>query len=307
MNDFRESFLSPSATDWPEVALRAVQSPSTPVECPACHAQTLSAAWNLVNLFSREAAIDLVCASCGATQSLAIALLGEVPDFFPLERMAVFATAVKEQADALAERIRQHCGTMPALTFTTHPLWAEARWSATTFRWHPTSDAPPIMGLVFDDATPGEEIFREAKRQMNHSDRFEEIRVSIIQGPVPGQEHRPGYSVHIAPDPDALAMHATAEDFVLDARIVPLLGQWNRLYPVPGMPPMLPKFKQEFAKHKEFLLAPAVRRQDGQLWLEPELGIIKNIIHFPHLSEITPNDPDAVALILPQLITLPPT
>jgi len=212
---------------------------------------------------------------------------------------------VREQVDPIVKRIQDHVKTMPAAAFTTHPLWAEAKWAATTFRWHPTSEAPPIMGIVFDNAEAGKEIFREAKRQMNHSDRFEEIRVSIIEGPVPGQEKRPGYSVHICADPESLAAHATIEDFVVDPTIVPFLGQWNRHYPIPGLPQMLPRFKQEFDRHKEFLLAPAVRRADGQLWFEPELGIVKNEIHFRHLTDITQDDPDAAALILPQFI-MPP-
>ena len=211
-----------------------------------------------------------------------------------------------EECQSVAERTRRYVQAMPAAAFTAHPLWSKARWSATTFRWHPNGEAPPIMGLVFEDAEAGKEIFREAERQMNHTDRFEEIRVSIIEGVVPGQEQQPGYSVHIGPDPEALAAHATADDLVLNPKIIPFLGQWNWHYPIPGMPAMLPMFKQEFEKHNKFLLAPAVRRSDGQLWFEPELGIIKNIIHFRDLSDIGPDDPDAGARVLPQLIT-PPT
>jgi hypothetical protein len=213
--------------------------------------------------------------------------------------------SIKEQLAAIGERIRLHARTMPAAAFTTHPKWAEARWSATTFRWHPTGDAPPVMGLVFENAEAGREIFREAERQMNHIDRFEEIRVSIIEGHVAGQEHRPGYSVHISPDPEALAAHATAEDFVVDQKIVPFLGQWNRHYPVLGNPELLPRFKKEFARHREFLLAPVVLKQDGQIWFESQLGIIKNLIEFRQLTDIGPGDPDAAALVLPSLITIP--
>lgn len=298
------SFLTP--TGWHRAALQAVQSPGSAVQCPTCHAKSTSAAWHLVDFKSRRTKIDLSCSSCETAANLEVTLPLDAPGFFPLERAALLSSAVQEQMAAIASRIRQHVQMMPAAAFTTHPLWAEARWSATTFQWHPTSEAPPIMGLVFDNAEAGKDIFREAERQMNHADRFEEIRVSIIKGPVPGQEHRPGYSVHICADPEALAAHATAEDFVVDPSIVPFLGQWNRHYPVPGMPALLPRFKQEFAKHKELLLAPVVRRPDGRLYTEPTLGIVKNVINFRHLSEIiTPDDPDAGAPIIPQLITPP--
>jgi hypothetical protein len=141
---------------------------------------------------------------------------------------------------------------------------------------------------------------------MNHEDRFEEIRVSIIEGAVPGQEQRPGYSVHICADPEALAAHATMDDLVVDPSIVPFLGQWNRHYPEPGAPPLLARFKDEFEKHGEFLLAPTIRRADGKLYIEHALGIVKNIISFRQLADISaPDDPDVAALLLPQLIVPP--
>jgi hypothetical protein len=216
------------------------------------------------------------------------------------------AQAIAKEAESIAARVQQHVKTMPAAAFTTHPLWAKAKWSATTYKWHPASETPPVMGLVFENVEAGLEIFREAERQMNHEDRFEEIRLSIIEGTVPGQEHRPGYSIHICADPDALAAHATFDDFVVDPSIVPFLGQWNRHYPVPGAPRLLARFKEEFETHKEFLLAPAIPRADGKLYMEPMLGIIKNVVFFRQLSDITtPDDTDAAALLLPQFVTPP--
>jgi hypothetical protein len=177
---------------------------------------------------------------------------------------------------------------------------------ATTYKWHPTSEAPPLFGLVFENAEAGMQIFRDAQREMNHEDRFEEIRLAIIEGEVPGQEHRPGYSVHLCADPEAVAAHATFDDFVVDPSVVPFLGQWNRHYPVPGAPSLLPRFKEEFEKHGEFMLAPAVRHNDGLLYMESSVGIIKNVLLFRQLAEITtPDDPDAAALLLPQFITPP--
>jgi hypothetical protein len=162
------------------------------------------------------------------------------------------------------------------------------------------------MGLVFDHAEAGSEIFREAERLLNHEDRFEEIRVSIVEGSVLGEERRPGYSVHICADPEAVAAHAAAGDFVVDPSMVPFLGQWNRHYPLPDQPSLLTRFKEDFARHGEFLLAPVERRADGRLWCRPELGIVKNVVHFRRLAEITTaEDPDAAAHVLPHLIRAP--
>ena len=55
------------------------------------------------------------------------------------------------------------------------------------------------------------------------------------------------------------------------------------------------------------MLAPTIRHADGNLFMVPELGIIKNVILFRQLADITtPDDTDAAALLLPEFIT-PPT
>ncbi len=292
---------------WQETAGAVCGSPLSAAMCPVCGEIRVSGEWNLVDAKSRETSVDLHCSACGARESVRIVLPEGAVAFYPLERLPLVADAIAKEIESIAARVQRHVKTMPAAVFTTHPLWAEAKWSATTYQFHPTGEAPPVMGLVFENVEAGLEIFREAERQMNHEDRFEEIRISIIEGPVPGQEHRPGYSVHISADPDALCAHATMNDLVVDPSIVPFLGQWNRHYPVPGAPPMLARFKEQFQRHGEFLLAPAVRRADGKLYMEPSLGIIKNLVFFRQLSDITaPDDTDAAAQSLPQLI-VPPT
>lgn len=291
---------------WQNTATAACQSPGSSVKCPLCGAIAVLGEWNLLNAQSREAAVDLHCSGCGTRESARIALPEDAAPCWPLGRFPMVAEAIAKEAESVAARVQRHAKTMPAAAFATHPLWAEARWSATTYKWHPTSESPPIMGLVFENVDAGLKIFRDAKRQMRHEDRFDEIRVSIIEGAVPGQEQRPGYSVHICADPNALAARATLDDLVVDPSIVPLLGQWNRHYPMPGAPPLLARFKDEFEKHNEFLLAPAIRHADDRLYIEPELGIVKRIIFFRQLSDITtPDDTDAAALMLPQLIVPP--
>ena len=302
-----EGIRSGSTDSWKEVAVAVCRSPFLSVKCPLCGTIGVFGKWNLLEAKSRETSVDLHCSACDARESVRIALPEDAAAFYPFERFPLVAEAIAKEIESIATRVQRHAKTMPAAAFTTHPLWAEAKWSATTYQFHPTGEVPPIMGLVFENVEAGLEIFREAERQMNHEDRFEEIRVSIIEGAVPGQEHRPGYSVHICADPEALCAHATLDDFVVDPSIVPFLGQWNRHYPVPGAPPLLAEFREEFEKHKEFLLAPTIRRADGKLYMEPSLGIIKNVIFFRQLSDITaPDDTDAAAPSLPQFIT-PPT
>lgn len=305
MNDAANSRLD-QPDRWTQIAIGICESPFSSQICPLCGSTAVSGEWNLLDAKTRETTVDLRCMACNARQNVRIPLPGGAPPYWPYERFAMVTEALQNELKSLADRVQQHVKSMPAAAFATHPLWAVARWSATTYQWHPRSEAPPVMGLVFDDVEAGLELFREAEREMNHEDRFEEIRISIIEGVMTGQEQRPGYSVHICTDPDALCGHATFEDFVVDQRIVPFLGQWNRHFPVPGAPLLLPKFRQEFEKHNEFLLAPTMRRDDGQLYMAVELGIIKNTILFRTIADITsPSDTDAAALVLPHLITPP--
>jgi hypothetical protein len=203
--------------------------------------------------------------------------------------------------ESISERVQRHAEAMPIAAFTTSPLWIEARWSATTFRWHPKSEAPPLMGLVFDNADAGLQLFKMLEKAYNHQDRFEEMRVSIIEGSPP--DHPYGYSVHICPEPDALAMHATSENLVLESNLTPFLGRWNRMYPAPGSAPLLPRFKEEFKKHGEYLLAPVTRRVDGHSHFTSELGFIKHTIEFRNITEVVDRgDIDVGAIGLPLLV-----
>ena len=214
------------------------------------------------------------------------------------------AASYRKHLDTLLDRVaiaEQLAKRSPWLSFVISRLWTEAIWSSTTFRWHPQSGAPPIMGLVFSDGKKGRELFRTLTRQVDHDKAGDELRVSIIEGDVLGQ--RPGYSVHLGPDPDAIEALGTFEGVVVDHATLLLFGQVNRMYPIPGHPDLLGRFKREYAKHREYMLAPVTRRDDGQLWVHVELGLVKRAIHFRDLKDITEDDVDAAALVLPMLIT----
>jgi hypothetical protein len=222
-------------------------------------------------------------------------------DRFTAEQAKVIEEFLVSHRHEAGEACRQLSAFSPALAFAVSPLWAEAVWSSTTFRWHPQSAAPPVMGIVFDNTERGRELFRTLAEQIGNDDTTDQMRVSIIEGDVPGQ--RPGYTVHIGPDPESLRALGTFEDIIVSPKMLLLLGQLNRMYPIPGQPNLLDRFKREFAKHKEFLLAPVTRRSDGQLWADVELGVIKKSVHFRDLADINEGDIDAATLALPLLIT----
>ena len=107
-------------------------------------------------------------------------------------------------------------------------------------------------------------------------------------------------------DPESLAGYGELHEFEIDPALIPLLGQWNRHYPDPKRPCLLRHFQEEFARHQEFLLAPTKTLADGNRYMVSELGIVKNLCHFRNLSDIdSPQDIDAVAHLLPQMMVTP--
>jgi hypothetical protein len=55
---------------------------------------------------------------------------------------------------------------------------------------------------------------------------------------------------------------------------------------LPGTPGMLPTFKREVAKHQQFLVCPATKREDGKFWFNAEYGIVKTELHFMNVADI---------------------
>jgi len=145
--------------------------------------------------------------------------------------------------------------------------------SAVTRRVKPRREAPPVMGLVFDNALAGEAIFRNWTKCADNRDVHEELRITIVEGEFTNS--RPGYIVHLCPDPQNTLAHATGS-----------LCRANKMDFLPDIPPMLERFKQEYAKHREFLLAPVTKRADGQMYFDVELGIIKRKIEFMAAEDI---------------------
>ncbi len=144
------------------------------------------------------------------------------------------------------------------------------------------------MGLVFGDWSQGVRLFRSWVEAVGHADEHDDLRVAIIEGDVPGKA--PGYSVRISPS-FADYLH---EDQQSDGS--EKIGRVRRMHPALGNAPyMLGRFKDEYEKHGEFMLAPVVTRDDDQLWFNPNQGIIKRELVLRRLDEIDEHEPDALA------------
>jgi len=83
-----------------------------------------------------------------------------------------------------------------------------------------------------------------------------------------------------------IAVAGNQDTIVFDVEQFGSLCRANKMDFLPDIPPMLERFKQEYAKHREFLLAPVTKRADGQMYFDVELGIIKRKIEFMAAEDI---------------------
>lgn len=288
--------FEPLDHQWAETARRACCNPSLAVTCPVCRKAGVRATWQLTSLTRRIADVELACHACAARAEVQIELPSKAADYHPVARLANVPPALVEDAASMMQFIHDHQKLLPAAAWLTNPLWISAGWSATAYRWHPTSEQPPVMGFVFENAEAGRELFRSWNAQQRNADELEEIRIAVIEGGIPGQ--RPGYSVHLCPDPVNSLIRATAEGVVVDLQLA-MLGQTRRMHPIAGEPPMLPHFRSEFEKHGEYLLAPITRRENGQKYFDIDHGIVKSAIYFRRASHIEEGDIDSIVFRTP--------
>ena len=192
----------------------------------------------------------------------------------------------------LLDRIREYETYLPAAAWVANPLWPEAKWSGTAYRFDKAGEWPPVMGLTFENADKGRELFQSWTSKHGNLDELEEIRVTVIEGEIDGQ--RSGYFVHIGPDPENSMVRAMAEGIVIDDLPLGMLGRIGRMNPIAGTIPLLPRFKELFREHGEFLFAPLSPREDGRQWVDLECGIVKKAIHFHNLTDVDRNLLEAV-------------
>jgi hypothetical protein len=175
-------------------------------------------------------------------------------------------------------------------------LWDKADWRATVFAF--AADQPPILGLGFVNEDAARQIFRQWLKRFGHSDEFEELRVSIIEGDIPGEG--PGYSVHVGLDAWALFQRYKKMGLMTDGDLFVTLSKMNRMA-VPNSP-QLATFREAYRSYKTYFLAPAIVDKDGTKILKiiSDMRIYKGKIHFRHVCEIDKDDEDRVVLRTPK-------
>jgi len=171
-------------------------------------------------------------------------------------------------------------------------LWNRAQWSGVLFKVQPGT--LPVFALVFRDQDAGEEILKGWRDALGDNDRNEVIRVSVIEGNIPGKP--PGYSVHIGPDQARAIESAKAKG---EGPIIMCASRQHRMERAQDSPD-LAAFKQQYALVGRYELTAAVLTAGGPL-LDRAHKITKAKIAFRQVSEIQGDqDLDRIVLMKPR-------
>ena len=169
-------------------------------------------------------------------------------------------------------------------------LWNAAEWLGVAY----FSDLSkfPLLGLVFKDPAMGREIFRQWQKYLGARDAFEVLRVSIIEGDVPGLDS--GYSVLVGANVKNLLEFQNAKGDSVDPALLVSIYRLHRMNPAADSRG-LAIFKTEHTKHRAFGLVP-VTIVNGSPTPDVSLMIEKREIQFVRVEDIRENDPEFALL-----------
>jgi SEFIR domain-containing protein len=163
------------------------------------------------------------------------------------------------------------------------PLWDKAQWKGVFYI--PDASQPPIMGLLFQNKEAAIQIFTQWYVRIGRADDYEEMRISIVEGDVPGKD--PGYTVYINANIDNILDRADDLGLNVPNEQVMALGRMLRMNPA-AESRYLEMFKQAVQQSGSFKLCPAIAETEGVRLLP--YSLLKKEIHFRHASEITSTD-----------------
>jgi hypothetical protein len=178
------------------------------------------------------------------------------------------------------------------------PKWDVAQWRGVLYVVDNSFTKPPILGLIFRYETPAVDIFTGWRSQIGREDDNEQIRISIVEGDIQGQDY--GYTVHITIDPQFATQQATEQGHDLKPGSFIGISRVFRMNPDPHSQ-NLPNFKRAYTQLGKFLLIPVIATTDTMTpqSVKPrfELGISKKKIVFRNAKEIQKGDIDSVVFV----------
>ena len=181
------------------------------------------------------------------------------------------------------------------------PLWDRAKWQATLFAYSPDTDAPPVLGIGFENREAAEAIFRGWKNQWGNEDENEVLRLAIITGV--SEQNPAEYVVVVGPS----LRHIEGDE----KKAIISISRINRMAPKTST--NLDNFVTAYRRAGNFLLVPAwIRGGEVRELSLAQFAIAKRQLDLREAWQIGENDPDLAALheddepIVPSGVTDPP-
>lgn len=172
--------------------------------------------------------------------------------------------------------------------------WNKAVWRGAAYLLSPENKYPPCFMLPFLNEEYAKKIFQDWIYLFGKKDKFEELRIAIIEGDIPGEEK--GYSIHISSNLDRVIQRCDKEGINLDENFIMTISRIHRANPIDNFR-MYNKFKHHYKTHRKYILMPCVLNEATQK-IKPlfEYGIEKRELIIRHVSEIGEHDQDAIVV-----------
>jgi hypothetical protein len=172
-------------------------------------------------------------------------------------------------------------------------LWNKAKWSGTGFGFEGQLKEHPIMCLLFEEKEPAIEIMKNWLIRLGETDKYNELRISIIEGDIPGEQ--PGYSIHIGSNILNIIKRADEEGIYIPKDVFFMINKLHRMNPEKDSR-NLTVFKELYERFGSYALRIGILK-NGEVEMLDKLYLHKRDIEFRNVKDIkSENDLDSVVL-----------
>jgi hypothetical protein len=172
--------------------------------------------------------------------------------------------------------------------------WDKAVWRGAAFALDPKNIYPPNLMLPFINKEFAVKIFEDWINIFGKEDKYEELRIAIIEGDIPKEEK--GYSIHVSSNWDRIIERCDKEGLNLDETLIMTISRIHRANPTDGFK-MFNLFKTHYQKHKNYSFMPCILNEDTYE-LKPlfDYAIKKKELIFRDVSDIQKDDQDSIVI-----------
>lgn len=195
----------------------------------------------------------------------------------------------------LREKERKTDVGMFVTGFIDFEKWDKAVWGGMAYFMDMTGHEPPVLGLQFQNRSAAEEIFKSWRERLGDIDEFNELRISIVEGDIPGEEN--GYSIVISTNVENVYKRAETRGIDLPKSLVMTTCRMHRMNPKPESN-YLEVFKEHYKRFGSYFLVPVVMKGEDMV-RGMGLKLHKREINLRQVSEITTKH-DLDAMVFPK-------